>query len=903
MSIHSDPPPEQSNETLAGVVPPPGAPVTVRADAPSVSNTGAQCFGEYEVVGELGEGGMGRVYKARHRTLGQFVAVKVLTLNDPAGRERFRSEALTTAKLEHANIVRVIDVQIPPEGRPYLVMEFADGGSLDKELNNTPQNPYRAAEMLETIARAVQHAHEHGVLHRDLKPANVLRTRDGTLKLTDFGLAKQMESVSGLTRTGALLGTPQYMAPEQADGRTHEFGPAVDIYALGAILYEMLTGRPPFRGVTVMETLEQVRRDEPAPPSRLVPRLPRDLSVICLKCLEKAAGRRYHTAGALADDLRRWLNGQPIVARAAPRWEKLWRQIARRPWEAAAVAASALLLALLAGVWVIETRRAAAERDRDSRAALQAQIDDANRRGEREQQEQRDRAAAKLREQADSSLAALDRVRDLVLDGELSRTPNLGKLHEALGAYYEGLLAQQDTGFDRAKLAEGLVKVGDLFRRTGDKVQAKRAYDRAAAQCRGANDLRVRRAGAEAVLKAARAEYELGTNDDGARKEIEEARSLWELLRADETDPAHRASAAVNCAEVLHLSGELYNRTRDFARADEQYGRSIDLRRELARDALTKPAEALAALPPAEREREIKYLRELGRGHGYRGDVRAETGRTADADRDYWESHRVREKVARVFALAKNTATADAGDARQQLGRSWGNFADMHGRSGALGTALYFAEQSLKEHRELMQADAANVEFKFDCWGRMNQIAELQLLGGSGDVLASLPALTKLDDLPNDASTEAGGHSRRARGVLATTHALRAVALVAAADRRLAREQARLALDQFQDLCDDKRTGVSVDPAHLYFMAAALAVLGETDTVPESAAARLRDALAALDRAAEMRYRTRHPDDIARFRAFAAFRPGDAASGERAESAKQFAAILDKFRAAATPPK
>lgn len=898
MSLPADQTPEPSNETLAAVAPPlSGAPLTVRADVTPVSSTGAQCFGEYEVVGELGEGGMGRVYKARHRTLGQFVAVKVLTLNDPAGRERFRSEALTTAKLEHANIVRVIDVQIPPDGRPYLVMEFADGGSLDRELNNTPQNPYRAAEMLETIARAVQFAHEHGVLHRDLKPANVLRTRDGTLKLTDFGLAKQMESVSGLTRTGALLGTPQYMAPEQADGRTHEFGPAVDIYALGAILYEMLTGRPPFRGVTVMETLEQVRRDDPAPPSRLVPRLPRDLSVICLKCLEKAAGRRYHTAGELADDLRRWLSGQPIVARAAPRWEKLWRQIARRPWEAAAIAASVLLLALLGGVWAIEARRAAADRDRDDRAALQAQIDDANKRTDSERAAEQARAAEKLRKQADDSLAALDKVRDLVLDGELSRTPNLGKLHEALGAYYEGLLAQQDTGFDRAKLAEGLVKVGDLFRRTGDKAQAKRAYDKAAAQCRGSNDLRVRRAGAEGVLKAARAEYELGTDDAAARKEIEEARALWERLRTDETDPAHRASAAVNCAEVLHLSGELYNRTRDFARADAEYGRSIDLRRELARDALAKPVEALGALPPAEREREIKYLRELGRGYGYRGDVRAETGRTAEADRDYWESHRVREKVARAFALVKGTATADAGDARQQLGRSWGNFADMHGRSGALGTALYFAELSLKEHRELMLADAANLEFKFDCWGRMNQTAELQLLTGTGDPLAVLPALTKLDDLPQDASTEKGGYSRRARAVLATAHALRATAHAARADARAARDEAKLALALFEELCAE-RPGITVDSGHLYFCAAALALLAETEPLPVGAADRRRAALAALERVAQKGFRTHPPEDIARFRAFATFRPADGATGELAESAKQFAAIVEKLRTA-----
>ncbi len=867
MNPPADQTPEPSNETLAAVVPPSAAaPLTVRSDVTPVSSTGAPCFGEYEVVGELGEGGMGRVYKARHRTLGQFVAIKVLTLNDPAARERFRSEALTTAKLEHAHIVRVIDVQIPPDGRPYLVMEFADGGSLDRELNNTPQNPYRAAEMLETIARAVQFAHEHGVLHRDLKPANVLRTRDGTLKLTDFGLAKQMESVSGLTRTGALLGTPQYMAPEQADGRTHEFGPAVDIYALGAILYEMLTGRPPFRGVTVMETLEQVRRDEPAPPSRLVPRLPRDLSVICLKCLEKAPGRRYRTAGELADDLKRWQNGQPIVARAAPRWERLWRQIARRPWESAAIAASVLLLVVLVagGLYIREQRN---QRALDDIAQQAKEERDRIEKAGREERERNERAANdRLNEQAKLTLAALDRVRDLVLDGELSRSANLGPLHKALGEDYRELLKAKakDSGFERDRLIYGLVKVGDLFRHTGDRASAEAAYRSALERGGESADDRARAERAEAQWRLARVLYERRASDTEIDRAIQEAETFGAELRGYRLVPDAARRADVLLGEVRHLRGQLLTRKRQFAEAAQAFSEAIDLRARVAARARELTAEQLTALTdPKELKRELDALRNLGRGYGFRGDAYRDLGQDTKADADYWQSHHLREKVA--AALKNSPSVADRDDAAQQLARSWGNFADLYGRAGALGTALHFAEKSRAAHEVLVTANKANVEYAEDIWNRSNQIAELHLF--AGNPVAARTALDKLPPLPEDDQNHTTKRSVVLRAPLATAHALRAAAL-AATDAPAAGERAKEALSLFEGIWAENKGTQS--PDIYYFAAVSRAVLAQSE--PNRAAEHRARALEALAEATKLKLRGRNPECVKQFPVFAALR-------------------------------
>jgi tetratricopeptide (TPR) repeat protein len=305
----------------------------------------------YEVEALLGRGGMGVVFRARHLRLNRVVALKMALAGAYAGpheRERFQREAEAVAGLRHPSVVQIHDVG-DSDGRPYFTMEFVEGGSLAQKLAGTPQPARQAAALLAILAGAVQAAHQNGIVHRDLKPANVLLSADGAPKISDFGLARRLDGEAGITRTGTAVGTPSYMAPEQAGGKTRTLGPAVDVYALGAILYELLTGRPPFRAETAAETMLQVIYQDPAPPSRLNAKVPRDLETICLKCLHKDPQRRYATAAALAEDLQRFQRGEPITARPAGVPERIGKWVRRHPTQSAMLAASVLLVVTLVG--------------------------------------------------------------------------------------------------------------------------------------------------------------------------------------------------------------------------------------------------------------------------------------------------------------------------------------------------------------------------------------------------------------------------------------------------------------------------------------------------------------------------------------------------------------------------
>jgi serine/threonine-protein kinase len=309
----------------------------------------------YQVDAVIGRGGMGIVYKARHSRLNRTVALKMLlagTYADRVDRQRFLREAEAVAALRHANIVQIYDMG-EHDGRPYFTMELAEGGSLHAKVAGTPQLAAWAASLMAPLAGAVHFAHQSGIVHRDLKPANDLLTADGTPKVTDFGLAWRLDDKGGLTLSGVLLGTPSYMAPEQARGEKSAIGPATDVYALGAILYELLTGRPPFRADTATATLRQVVDEEPASPTRLNSRGPRDLETICLKCLQKGPAERYASAAALSDDLRRFVRGEPIAARPPGALERAAKWARRRPATAALLAAGLLMLAGVtsAAVW------------------------------------------------------------------------------------------------------------------------------------------------------------------------------------------------------------------------------------------------------------------------------------------------------------------------------------------------------------------------------------------------------------------------------------------------------------------------------------------------------------------------------------------------------------------------
>ncbi len=324
----------------------------------------------YEILGELGRGGMGVVYKAKQLGLNRLVALKMILSGEHAGTAemaRFRAEAEAVARLQHTNIVQIYEIG-EQDGRPFFSLEYVDGGSLAQRLAGKPLDARPAAELTVTLARAIHFAHQRGIVHRDLKPANVLlSTRDEALttkeekrgissfvlgssyfpKITDFGLAKQLDSAAGNTKSGAILGTPSYVAPEQAAGKMREVGPPADIYALGAMLYEMLTGRPPFVGSSPLDTILQVLSEEPVPPSKLQRGIPRDLETICLKCLNKSPGQRYPTADALADDVQRFLNGEPIHARPVGKIERTWRWCRRNPVPAALLVVVSLLLAVV----------------------------------------------------------------------------------------------------------------------------------------------------------------------------------------------------------------------------------------------------------------------------------------------------------------------------------------------------------------------------------------------------------------------------------------------------------------------------------------------------------------------------------------------------------------------------
>jgi tetratricopeptide (TPR) repeat protein len=305
----------------------------------------------YESVDELGKGAMGIVYKARQIGLDRLVALKMILPSaqaGPAERTRFQIEAKAVAHLQHPNIVQIFEVG-EHDGLLFFSLELCPGGNLAHKLEGKPLLPKDAARLVGVLAEAMQAAHAQQIIHRDLKPANVLLGADGTPKVTDFGLAKKLNE-PGLTHAGEVMGTPAYMPPEQAEGRTKEVGPLADVYALSAILYEALTGRPPFLAATTLATLRQVCEQEVVSPRSLQPQVPRDLETICLKGLEKDPARRYASAGALADDLRRFVQGEPILARPVPAWERSLKWARRRPAAAALlVTAAAALLAISLG--------------------------------------------------------------------------------------------------------------------------------------------------------------------------------------------------------------------------------------------------------------------------------------------------------------------------------------------------------------------------------------------------------------------------------------------------------------------------------------------------------------------------------------------------------------------------
>jgi eukaryotic-like serine/threonine-protein kinase len=461
----------------------------------------------HDLLRLLGRGGMGAVYLARQRRLGRQVAVKVIRGGGagPSELARFQSEAAAVARLQHPNVVQVFetgewepDPGAPP--LPYFTMEYVPGGSLAARLDGRPWPPTAAARLVETLARAVHAAHVVGIVHRDLKPGNILvgndqgpRSNDQQQptghwsldighwsfqpKVTDFGLAKFLEQDSGQTRSGDVIGTPSYMSPEQAAGRVRSVGPPADIWALGAILYELLTGRPPFRGETTWDTLQQVLREEPVPPRRLVPRLPRDLETIALKCLEKEQARRYASADELAEDLRRFRADEPIRARPVG-WTGRARKWAKRRPTAAGLAGLGALIPIglaVVGFWYLDRLRW--EKEQETRRAEES------RREQAATARQRDEAEENLELAFDGMTRMVARARDTrVIGTPQGEMAVRGLLEDAVEFCERFLQKKGDSPRYRRSAAMAHRLLGNVRRHTGQ-------FDLAVASYRAAIDL------------------------------------------------------------------------------------------------------------------------------------------------------------------------------------------------------------------------------------------------------------------------------------------------------------------------------------------------------------------------------------------------------------------------------
>jgi tetratricopeptide (TPR) repeat protein len=453
----------------AGGAPTNVADVTVAEWTETQTDAPTESFGDYEVLGEIARGGMGVVYRARQVSLNRPVALKVIRaghLACEADIQRFRNEAETAALLDHPHIVPVYEVGCHA-GRLFFSMKLIEGGSVAGQLDRFKEDPKAAARLLATVARAVHHAHQRGVLHRDLKPSNILldHAADGqpVPHVTDFGLAKRMETDSGLTQSGCIVGTPAYMPPEQAEGKRGAVTVAADVYGLGAILYAMLTGRPPFQGATVLETLERVVSREPDDPSGNNPSLDRDLRTICLKCLEKDPARRYGSAEELARDLECWLNGEPIQARSVTRAARLWSWCRRNP--AVASLSFGLAAALVLGVagLTVGMLQIWSEQRRTHEALVKADAD----------RQAAERAQRRTR-------AALDAMSSQVIDGWLAKQTVLTAdqrkfLEQALTQYEEFAADVGEDAATRAGAAGASRRVGDIRRRLGQLAEAEAA--------------------------------------------------------------------------------------------------------------------------------------------------------------------------------------------------------------------------------------------------------------------------------------------------------------------------------------------------------------------------------------------------------------------------------------------
>lgn len=746
-------PPE--NSQVDGATPP----STLGFNSPSAKNgpaTPPEVSG-YEILGELGRGGMGVVYKARQIKLNRLVALKMVLSGAHASKaqlDRFFVEAEAVGQLVHPNIVQIHEVG-EHDGLPYFSLEYVDGGSLSEKLAKKPMSAKPAAELLVTLARAMACAHSHAIIHRDLKPANVLLTNDGVPKITDFGLAKRLESDSSQTRSGTLMGTPSYMAPEQARGDTHQIGPLADVYALGVVLYECLTGRTPFVGTSIIDTLRQVQTLEPVPPSRLQPKVPADLETICLKCLQKEAHKRYASALELAEDAGRFLAGKPILARPVGSFERAWRWCKRNPRVAALSAAVlALLVTVAVGSSVMAYRIS-----QEHQAAVEARdLADRKAHDERLAREEADRSAdeakkarAKADENAkianDQSSLALNTLQTLVVkvQDQLEDAPRTQKLKkELLQTAMTGLKqvaqhAEKSTSTE-ATMAAAHMKMGQMFRQLGDTEEAFKQY----VLC---HEITQKRALAQPTWAAAQSNLAatftvLGNMSQELRRDMKaaldyylKALALYEKIDAnpkgDGERPVDPLVAKRNLAEALTRVAVTHLRLGNPSKAAIDFEKVLPLREGMVRN---NPADE-------------KMVQDLTRTYIA----------LAEISFRFNDRKKAKEYFAKCLAERERLAKFKPDNARftWELAAACGNMGDFHLHCGEWDLARPLFEKELSLSRELAQSDPDNADFQRELGVALYRAGVLaRLTGGAKKAALFKECLAIREKLATDKKNE-----------------------------------------------------------------------------------------------------------------------------------------------------
>ena len=754
--------PATSPGTVDFVPPPPDATIDdatqaepAAGPAKKVSRKEMPTVPGFEILGELGRGGMGVVYKARQLKLNRTVALKMVLSGAHASPEqlsRFNLEAQAVARLQHPHIVQIYEIG-EHNDLPFFSLEFVDGGTLEKHIDRKPQPPRHAAEVVETLARTMQFAHEQNIVHRDLKPANILlvggkspapglslsgeskgqkteitsrsaifRASDHQAinpKITDFGLAKAVEEgATQATQSGTIMGTPSYMAPEQARGDIKLIGPRCDQYSLGAILYELLTGRPPFQGATILDTLDQVRTREPVPPTQLQPKVPVDLETICLKSLQKDPPKRYDSCADMADDLGRFLRGEPILARPVSARERAWRWCKRNPWIAGLTALAALLLICVAAgsLWTaikLSHKNATIVTEKEAAQKSAAEAEAARIVADRNADEAK--AARKLADQnaaeaTDQSRIALTTIQVLIskVQAQLDQAPGTQQLKEDLlktaleGVKLVSLKAEGTTSIEPTRMA-ALMKLGELYKQLGESEKAmakfQEVHEVAKARVVLKKGTDASRSNLAATLvNLANMHKELRRDMRAALTHTKEALAIWEDIdrnpKAGEDGLGGMPKPIVigAMAEMNTLVGVNHLHVGEPAQALPYFRKSLEYRREQA--AAAKPNEqVLTRLTLAKAVLAI-------------GETSVRLGDQATASASFQES------VAAVEELVRQNDKILV--LKMEMERIYALAGDYQLRIGEPVKARRFYEQSLPLVLDLAKQDPKKFEYQWD---------------------------------------------------------------------------------------------------------------------------------------------------------------------------------------------